>query len=614
MALVVGVRRRQRFYLVAVALVFTVGLVVVAHFLPDVGLPTSWIRGRPKPWTAKNTYAHVLDHLIRDSNSRFQKLLGARSITVEEATAKYRERRGRHPPPGFDVWFAQAQKDSAIVVEEFFDRIHHDLNPFWALNPKDLRELVSSQPQLIRVRAGKVGFETDDPNRQPWIQLWTALIKETEPHLPDLDMVVNIMDENRLLVPWDEINRYASEERAKRKFVDPKAAKTAYGELADAPRQNPYDPGWITSDANKYWDYLRAACPPDSLARNVTGLTSFDGAIKYPHGPMPYMRGGFVENVTMARDPCLQPHLRGMHGAFIESVSMSTTQQLFPMFAGSKLPQNNEVVIPGAMYLSGREFYNGGEWQGPEWPRKKDGLMWRGTASGGRNKADNWWHFHRHRWVQMLNGTTVGAVESGNAARGPSLDIPVYWMPAHLKGRLGKWLSTFADVAFVNLECFPREQEEVGFWPFKRIETKRTCAYTSPYMAVMPSVPMKKQYEYKYLPDVDGNSFSGRWRAFLRSTSLPLKATIYTEWHDDRFVPWVHYVPFDNSYRDIYAVMDYFLAHDEAAETIATEGKRWAEQVYRREDMKLYVWRLLLEYARVMDDDRDLLAYVADLI
>ncbi len=125
---------------------------------------------------------------------------------------------------------------------------------------------------------------------------------------------------------------------------------------------------------------------------------------------------------------------------------------------------------------------------------------------------------------------------------------------------------------------------------------------------------MQQQYRYKYLPDVDGHSFSGRWRAFLKSTSVPLKATIYAEWHDDRMVPWVHFVPFDASYKDIYAVMEYFLdGRDAQAEVIATESSNWANAVYRDEDMKLYVWRLLLEYARVVDDNRQRLAFVDDL-
>ncbi|KAG7103316.1 Mitotic spindle checkpoint component mad3 like protein [Verticillium longisporum] len=42
------------------------------------------------------------------------------------------------------------------------------------------------------------------------------------------------------------------------------------------------------------------------------------------------------------------PHLRGLHGTFIESISMSTTHELLPLFAESKLPQNNAMLVPGA--------------------------------------------------------------------------------------------------------------------------------------------------------------------------------------------------------------------------------------------------------------------------
>ncbi|GJN76447.1 Lipopolysaccharide-modifying protein [Purpureocillium lilacinum] len=599
-------RRIQRLYLVSVVAVFVIGLISLIQYSPDVVRPSGWIRKRPDPRPPQAN--HPIDRLMRESSAHFEDLLAKRSNTVEEAAARYRERRGRHPPPGFDVWFSQAQADGAIVVEEFFDRIHHDLNPFWALDPKKLRAMTSKQPQVIRVRSGNVSFETDNPNRPQYIQLWTALLKETEPHLPDLDMVVNVLDESRILVPWEKINEYVAEERLKRRIADPKEVKTRYSGLDGDGEHDVYDPGWVTDDANKYWDYLRATCPPDSPARSLNSLASFDVPVEYPDEAMPYAPEGFVENATEARDPCLQPHLRGMHGTFIESISMSTTRELLPMFAGCKLPQNNEILVPGAMYLSGGDFYSGGEDHGPAWGRKKTGLIWRGTASGGRNKVDNWWHFHRHRFVQMMNASTVEAVERGDGEKGPTFGL--WQVPAHLKGRLGRWLASFADVAFVNLECFPSVQEEVGFGPTRHTETSRRCAYTSPYMAIKDSTPMKQQYGYKFLPDVDGNSFSGRWRAFLLSTSLPLKATIYAEWHDDRFAPWVHYVPFDNSYADIYAVMDYFLTHDEAAAKIAAEGKQWAEKVYRRADMKLYMWRLLLEYARVVDDERDLLAYV----
>lgn len=584
---------------------------------------TKWSQRRPDPKPKiyiTPAKGHPIDDLIRDANVHFQNLLAKRSFTLEESAARYRERRGRHPPPGFDKWFAQALKDDAVVVEDFFDRIHHDINPFWAMSPSEMRVRANTQPQVIRVRSGRVKFETDDPDRQPWIQLWTKLVKEMMPHLPDLDMVVNVMDEPRVLVPWDQMNIYVNTERANRQLIEPRNAISLYTGLKDLDalqEKHSHGPGWITDDASNYWDHLRKACSPGDPSRNISGLGSFYGPVEYPQEELPYMFQGFVRNFTQAQNPCLQPHLRGMHGAFVESISMSTTHSLFPIFGGSKLPQNNELLIPGAMYLSEREFYNGGNGHGPKWANKKNMLIWRGTASGGRNKEDNWRHFHRHRWVQMMNATVVTAMERDNLTEWQTFSLPPserYPVSAQIEDRLGEWLSTFSDVSFVHLECYPSVEDLVGIWPFRHKESRKTCSYTSPFMAVHPSVPMKTQYQYKFLPDVDGNSFSGRWRAFLQSTSLPLKSTIYAEWHDDRFAPWVHFVPFDNTYQDIYAVLEYFLSHDREAESIATEGKAWAEKVFRRADMKLYVWRLLLEYARVLDDKRDNLAFVGDLI
>jgi hypothetical protein len=130
---------------------------------------------------------------------------------------------------------------------------------------------------------------------------------------------------------------------------------------------------------------------------------------------------------------------------------------------------------------------------------------------------------------------------------------------------------------------------------------------------------MTDQFRYKYLADVDGNSFSGRYLGFLKSTSLPIKATIWREWHDSRLVAWKHFVPMDNRFIDYYAIMQYFLGvgdlpgHDDMAKMIALEGKLWADQVLRRVDMQIYTLRLLLEYARVSDERRDKMGWIGDL-
>lgn len=172
---------------------------------------------------------------------------------------------------------------------------------------------------------------------------------------------------------------------------------------------------------------------------------------------------------------------------------------------------------------------------------------------------------------------------------------------------MGIWLADWADVAFVDLMCDPPQEDG-------------RCAYTNDHFDTKEGLKMADQFNAKFLPDIDGNSFSGRYLGFLRSTSLPIKSAIWREWHDSRLIPWKHFVPMDSRFADYYGIMEYFLGykghngHDRAAEKMATEGKEWAEKVLRKEDMQIYVLRLLLEYARVLDDRREKLGWVDDVI
>jgi hypothetical protein len=321
---------------------------------------------------------------------------------------------------------------------------------------------------------------------------------------------------------------------------------------------------------------------------------------------------GYVSNFTLATDFCHQPDIQGLHGMMIEPLSVSATNTLFPMFGGSKLPTNNEILLPAPMYWNNEERFSGGDDHGELWEGKHNKVVWRGVATGGRNREENWKGFQRHRFVAMTNATKVKNAEQWS-------EIPENWaMPtsqynlaAQQENRLGDWTGEFSDTGFVDMMCEP-------------VGPNLTCSYTSPYFNLTPGMKMADQFDRKYLPDIDGNSFSGRYRGFLMSTSLPIKATIFREWHDSRLVAWKHFVPMDNRFMDFWGIMEYFLGyegenvkiegHDKAAERIAMAGQEWANKVLRREDMKIYVLRLLLEYARITDDRRDKMGWVEDLL
>ncbi|KJX97942.1 glycosyltransferase family 90 protein [Zymoseptoria brevis] len=550
--------------------------------------------------------AHPIDELIAGADKQYKSLLAKESKTVGDAAEAYRQRRGRQPPPGFDAWFKFASNASALIVEDFFDRIYEDLAPFWAVPAKQIREQANDFVHKISVRDGKATGKTDIDER-PWINLWQDMVQSVAKHLPDVDVPINVMDESRIVVPWEEVDGYMKKESLSRKIVPAQDLKTEFGNLRDLDMHppEPFDPRF--DGAGPYWPLAVVGCPPESPARKGYFETDFTQPPPLSTEIPDKSYKGYVQNWTYAQSPCDHPEWQGLHGTFVEPISISNTKEFFPLFGGSKLPMNNEILLPAAMYWTEDPFYSGGKEHGSEWEKKKDALIWRGSASGGRNKEENWTRFQRHRFISMINATEVKA-----AVDNPSVKPRNFVLPGKSTYDLAvlesdappdafsEWVSAWSDAAAVHLLCFPGTGSAF-------------CPYTDLFFQVKKEVPMKEQYQYKYLPDIDGNSFSGRYRGFLGSTSLPIKATIYQEWHDNRLIPWKHFVPMDNTFIDIFGLMEYFVGnaqagvegHDEEAKKIALEGKEWTEKVLRKEDMSVYVLRLLLEYARLCEDDRE---------
>ncbi|KAF4628383.1 hypothetical protein G7Y89_g9765 [Cudoniella acicularis] len=569
---------------------------------------------KPIPLPAKGTDPHPIVELLHRADGEFRALLNRETYDVAAAARQYREKRGRHPPPGFDKWWQYAYDNRAMFVEDFWNPIYDDLNPMWALDPKAMLADVRAQKMQFRVRNGTV-TSVDPEHDHFWMEIWLDLIQKVAEDLPDMDLAMNTMDEPRLLIPWENMKEYVKTEHKKRKILPVEQVTVKYSAVPPEPAEDiPKVFEWDTS--LPIWERTVAPCPPDSLARKTPTQTDFNNTpILSTEFMKPHIYEGYISNYTLSTSICHQPDLQGLHGYFIEPISTSTSDKLFPMFGSSKLTVNSEILLPAAMYYKVDERYTS---QAPPiaWQEKTDTMIWRGLASGGRSKADNWKGFHRHRLVSMLNGTQALAMpNSSDFINIENLPLDTW----HLQSRntsaeerpkaMSEWLTSFTEeVGFTDLNCFPME-ENLG------------CSYTGHDFHPLKMVKLTEQHKHKYLVDIDGNSFSGRYRDFLLSGSLPIKATLFREWHDSRLVAWKHFVPFDNRFLDIYGVMEFFLGfpkgnggRDELARKIAEEGQQWARKVLRPEDMKIYVYRLLLEYARVMDEKRDTLGWVDDSI
>ncbi|KAL9110527.1 MAG: hypothetical protein Q9227_004885 [Pyrenula ochraceoflavens] len=587
---------------------------------------------------------HPIEDLLKNAGHQFKTLIGKRTYGLSQAARAYRKRRRRHPPPHFDRWVEFAETHDCLVIEDVFDQIYHDLNPFWGMPAEQIRAASAGAENWIRIRDGKV---TRSERKQAFISQWFDLIQQLAAFLPDMDIPINTMDESRIIVPWDQMNTYMNS--FKSSLSNSSLTKTpsieSFGKTAELENTPSLEPTWIKGGS--YWNIVKEACPPETLASAFEQDTDFSTP---PSFPSQYPNGtyhGFASNWTLAKDPCYHPHLRNLHGTFVEPISLKTSVELRPIFGGSKLPVNNDILFPAAVYWSEEHLFEPGNDPLP-WSEKRDEVFWRGSGTGGRNKESNWKRFHRHRLVSMLNDTQVerALYEAQNPipfssqaeARGEGdnqshdqsssnvthlsnetlpepitepLPLPqnfplpnddLYPLNSHSLGVLPQWLRRVSNVAFTYLVCFPA----TGDW---------TCPYSGPWYSRGDSMRLDQMYQSRYLLDVDGNSFSGRYLAFLRSNSLPIKASIYSEWHDSRLIPWKHFVPMDNSFVDIWSILEFFMdrRNNGKGEAIATDGRRWAEMVLRKEDMLAYVYRLLLEYARLGDERREEMGFGGEL-
>ena len=78
------------------------------------------------------------------------------------------------------------------------------------------------------------------------------------------------------------------------------------------------------------------------------------------------------------------------------------------------------------------------------------------------------------------------------------------------------------DVAFVKA---------VGSYPGGETELRKWHRFAK-------SVPLGRHWSFKYLVDLDGMSYSGRFMGLMASDSAVLKSTVYKEYFSDWIQPW----------------------------------------------------------------------------
>lgn len=444
--------------------------------------------------TAKVT-SHAIDTLTKNARKEHGDYLQKTTSGVQQAAEAYRKRRNRHPPPGFDKWVHYAESRDAMLVEDFFDQIHSDLEPFWAVSASEMRAFPKLWPFILSIRNGTLRRWGDEPPLPTgWMDLWSQGLQQLPLNeLPDVDLAFNSDDEPRLFVPHEAMQSLLHKAKQHKHNITTKPMHRDLPRFEPLPFFRPIPseniPFEDIAKGAPVWPFVRDTCGPASEARNASMPEDHSVPPAFPEN-VDYMQDGYIANWTKAKSVCSNAELRNLHGSFINMLSFNSVNprqdkravltKLVPLLSGCRIHEvNHEILIPAAMHWPskisessdfGFEFKESNR---HPWSEKFDRALWRGSASGGVNTEDNWTHFQRHRFVAMLNGSLVTeharrkneAIPSRVPAGNPPLphNFPLPNEKRYRLGvlesknkaaALGAWVSKLANAAFIHLRCF----------------------------------------------------------------------------------------------------------------------------------------------------------------
>ncbi|KAH7096374.1 hypothetical protein BKA62DRAFT_719729 [Auriculariales sp. MPI-PUGE-AT-0066] len=534
-------------------------------FRPEQGLLVAASEGR-----------HPIVDLMARAEQEWEKRLQNQSRTLEDAYHEYIRRYKRQPPRGFDVWFEWATAAKVQLLDEF-DTLSRDLDVFLALPAERLRASQQEMEKLDQTfTIGKLngsslevlGWRGNGYARSRAAEQ-LEILQNVQARLPPFTATWTAHDGPRQFFSWQ------LREAAKRAV-----STQTYLNLTELEQQPAL---WGSS------------CAPDAPLR------SYNYTQRY-HNPDDFIRSQsrtFIFDHRASMDPCTTPDLVHISAYLNYPEGPWPTRDPQPWLTLSKeLPAGDILGVP-----TEGEF--GHKADGIPWREKRDArMLWRGAPTGLAYNEDTpaWNMSARLRFVQLTNRGESADAEVPVIPPPPREDVqqPIGETRWWKLSKLNKWF--FDTGLFLISQCQPSVCDEM-----RRI------------YGTKPKVNHNVEHNYQYIMDMDGNGWSSRFRRLMSSNSVIFKATVFPTWWTGRAMPWLHYVPIKMDYGELYDTLAFFRGlpdgtpgHEDLAERIATAGRQWTEEFWRKEDVTAYTWRMYLEYARVMSDDRQSMNFVLD--
>ncbi|KAG9237790.1 hypothetical protein BJ875DRAFT_121298 [Amylocarpus encephaloides] len=559
--------------------------------------------------------SHPIEKLIANADQSSHQWLSqaTTSKSLDQAVSEYQSRYGIPPPPKFDIWYEYATSRGSIIIDDFA-QINDDLLPFWGLEPKVIREMTSHMMERpwtdigsVRIANGTTSIGPHMPPTHRWmVEGATFMINQFSQWLPDMDIAFNINDESRVTVPWPDMEKHLQDAGIARQQLSQSknlgsfsdnivwgGEDTIWREDFQPNNEIPAEFFFGSSFRPSFKDFGSIGCPPDSPARIQTrwNQQSFCSSCAAPHS-----LGGFVSNWTLSGSLCHQPDLQNLHGVHLSPAAFKPTTKLFPIFSQSKVPTYADIIFPSPWNYQDKVTYDAS--QDFTFSRKDNTLFWRGATSEGMSVHGTWEGMQRQRFVHLVNFTP----------KSRALDLLLSPGQTHGYSHHSVPLSQLQDAINISVAFVGEPVRCRGL----------DCPIQNAEFNWASQMDFQEHWQYKYLFDLDGAGFSGRFLPFLQSESLVFRAASFRQWFDERLTAWKHFVPVDPRLHDVWGMLAFFGGvgkereghHDVEAERIAGEGRQWAGRVLGKVDMEVYMFRLLLEWGRIVDDRRENLGFI----
>ncbi|KAK0387139.1 hypothetical protein NLU13_5452 [Sarocladium strictum] len=536
------------------------------------------------------------------------------------AVQAYQDRHeGRKPPPYFHEWYKLAK--STVMVDEF-RQIDRDLAPFHRVPAKYLRQrirIMSDVPGIatIIIKSGEVSHkDTGDKKTDSELDELVRIISTFSKFLPNMIIPINLSSMPRVLPSWNEAQSTARVDLSTVvDFLQSRSSVEGIG-ADESKREGGSDQISLLS-ARDLQDMHLAACPPTSRSRTSPHwrISDFCFACARRHS-----KGPIMTKWDKSLEICHQPDIYHLHGFFMATPEATPFKELLPLFSPSKMDGFSDILFPLPSTVA-----HGTDSAKSFWDRKSE-LYWRGKVGEHTLDSQALRGSHKIRLMHLVTEpepdeemTMVlplpGMVEEKNQDQNKKKGRK------KAKDEFGYERVLAKDSR--NISSFNLQLEQNG--PC----LDPVCAIAKETFSVATQSEPSEPFEHRYILLTDEeNGPPQDVIGVLKSESVPFLSTTFRTWYTERLIPWLHFVPIDTRFQALHTTITYFTGtegrpalngrdtkledHLNDAKWIANQGRKWADTALGQKDLKVYMFRLLLEWGRLIDDERDKIGFWQD--